>query len=372
MSVVMTRWIELGLQTLLVMVLASCDDAVDPTALRFYVYADMPLARVRTFLLDENENTPPDGRFYDLPPQDAGASDDNLLFSVEVERTADSVNRNQAVLRFEGYSPEAPDGPIVVRQTVRADFADRETKLVQIYLSSACTNAIACPPRQSCDPSTGMCAPTPTLAGGRFEAATDLGRYEPRAAPRQCSGDLQTDPRHCGGCDVACAYPLCRAGSCVPTAYTPDSAESEYRNDSIDITAVYLRRLVLPGATGLAAVGVVSDQIGAKFRLLVASDEDGKPGQLLVDQDVLVERPPRLGADRQLHGAEVAFEEPLRPAGAAVWIGFEAQDAKVALVRFRGKTEEWVGISTTDIGRSESPRLELLGLSPYVYAVSYP
>ncbi len=168
------------LQTLLLLMFCACVEDVPPTVLRFYVYSDVPLARVKASLLDEAERELLDGGISrDFYPE-AGAPDGRVLLSIAVERTDRSNNREQAIVRFDGYTESSADSKMVLRQTVRADFEDKQTRLVRIWLSRACIHASArpCNDQMSCDEDTGACTETPIAGTERFDPSADLSSWQ--------------------------------------------------------------------------------------------------------------------------------------------------------------------------------------------------
>jgi hypothetical protein len=90
--------------------------------------------------------------------------------------------------------------------------------------------------------------------------------------------DLQTDPRYCGSCDIACAQDeQCTAGQCLP-AVTADGFTSQGPGDSDVLAALYgTREIVLDTGDGS-----VSNPFDTDFRVTF-TPPSGSASEVTVD-----------------------------------------------------------------------------------------
>ncbi|HEX5661546.1 MAG TPA: hypothetical protein VFX59_30360 [Polyangiales bacterium] len=290
----MTAFLRRCLQTLLMVSLCACDEGVDSTVVRFYVYSDLPLVGANVTVLGA------DAGVSRSIPVNASIPSGDLLFWIAVRRTPESTQRERTLVSFEGYPEHLGKSEIVLRQTVSVPFTDKHTTYVRIRLSAACVHATleAWCPSQTCDGSDGSCKPPPELAAAPFDAKLDLSRWEP-SAQRLCT----------------CAYGVCTgAGSCPATATEP-SLEYVDDDNAIDFPAGFARRLV--GKQPVAAVGVISDMAGEKFELFVAEDTGQmRPGTVLARGEATVK------FSRGRLRAELPVSLGMTPSAQALWIGF--------------------------------------------------
>ncbi|HEY6881847.1 MAG TPA: hypothetical protein VI299_27655, partial [Polyangiales bacterium] len=287
----LTRWTTSGLLTLLFAFVCACDDGSERTALRFLVYSDAKLSRVQVSVLG-------------APPQDAGqfaqnfgldvasiARVDEPLLTIQVEVTEHSQNRTQAVLRLDGYDSESK---LVLSQTVRANFTDKQTRFVRIWLARSCTNpdAMTCPSEMSCAIVSRRCEPQPTLVTLDESDIHGKERWVPDGytpcgvhgeatdgrdgiCPSYCD---QQDDKDCG-CSAPCKYGACEQSACktpervpAPIDYTP--------REPAGLSTTYVRRVLNPARTVVAVGGEFKGE-GGVARFFVAEDADMTPGKVL-------------------------------------------------------------------------------------------
>jgi hypothetical protein len=191
---------------------------------------------------------------------------------------------------------------------------------------------------------------------------------------RRCAADVQSDPAHCGACGLACAYPLCHAGSCVPTRLVP-TPQLEPVSGNTDYMAVYMRRMIGLGS-GIAGVGINSTQVGERLRLFVAADEAGEPTVILALGEVTVSAPASWSDAARPRGTELVFSQPLvLPRGAPFWIGFAATDrVTVETAIVAGGVDDRLADELPELGQrfaSYAVMPAQLSATPSIYAVIF-
>jgi hypothetical protein len=198
-----------------------------------------------------------------------------------------------------------------------------------------------------------------------------------------CEADRQSDPKNCGSCGQACPYPRCAGGICTPTAVAPTQEQIEAIASPIEFSAIYLQRL-LQVNSGIAGVGIDSDDLGAKFQLFIAADDDRKPGAILDVKEVEVKRSSTPAKDGLRRGTEWIFPEPLRfpEDRRAFWIGVAAVggSAGVNVAQFRANTGVIALVSGAASVPAPGQRFQDTDLrapppdvpSPHIYVVFYP
>jgi hypothetical protein len=169
----LTRWLTFSSWILLFVWLCACapDETVNATALRFAVYSDAELSLIKASVLNgQGDDVPGKTLSFPSATELRESSGTNYLFSLTVELTDKSDLRDRAVVRFDGYR----ETKLVLSQTVQVDFADKDTRLVRIWLARTCANAMAttCAAGFSCDPLRGECAPSAALSGDSYATAS--------------------------------------------------------------------------------------------------------------------------------------------------------------------------------------------------------
>jgi hypothetical protein len=320
------RRITIRLLTLLLCSLCACrDESVDATAVRFAVYSDAELSSVRAVLLDGSGNV---RSMHDFPvPGDAGSATDARLFMLDVERTERSSLRSWALVRFEGYRAEGADSKLVLHQTVRADFADNQTRLVRIWLARTCVSETAkqdCSFDMPCDYVTGQCrAGVPEVGGEPYSGtAAESWRPDDYAAPHVDASCSAGDAASCGGGAPSCELDLDSA-SCE---FSPKMAEISLAA-SFDLVVPYLRKVVSDRRV-LVAIGANFEAAGGDVQLFAASDTGLGPGVVLAQGTVPVKAAAR---DRNgvLRGSEFRVEPPIALSQGIIWIGLKPIHAGV-------------------------------------------
>jgi rRNA maturation protein Nop10 len=342
-----------SLLPLLLFLLCACDYASAPDAvMRFYVYSDTQLASVRATVIGGDAGTSNEIKV------DGKIANDELLFFIAVERTAESKFQERAVVRFEATPHATANAQNVVSQTVSAAFTNNETSYVRIRLSAACAQATI--DECGCEGSSNECV---VPAPAKFDPERDLQRW------REVKTNVCT----------SCPAEQCSGDGCLMTQIVPpiEEIDADSAPGTTELPLIYMRRVLAGGSR--IAIGVNSSAPGSRFKVFVASDAKRLPGTLLAVGEGTVAQAPSL-QDGLRRGLEIPLPQVALLVNTFYWIGAQllSGSGTVDAVDFLRSVEDQTSTadSLPELGQAlDVSSLAPLGpdaIRPHIYAVFDP